>query len=225
MIGLLQSRTLASSCRHGLRLSVMPDKVLDYRPAQSKTAPPSVVHIERRAGGGVIVRVAYPPGTFRDAVIASIVVCGALGLFPIFFLWFSWRSFPRGALVAFLPWYVFVGAAACILFAHVSRMAQSYTLQADSDGITIQRCRGRREWLERVPRERITNVRIGFGQAGRSGRSTAWLVIVVRPWYRMNRTLLHGLGGDHLARVADAVREGLGFEPVDWPSGRPRKAG
>jgi hypothetical protein len=107
----------------------------------------------------------------------------------------------------------------------VLRIGQSCTLEVDRDGITIQRVRGRREWCEGLPRERITDVRIGFGQAGKSGRSTAWLVIAIKPWYRKNLTLLHDLGGDRLARVADAVREGLGLEPVEWPSGRPRKTG
>jgi hypothetical protein len=155
-------------------------------------------------------------------MVAAIVTCGGFALFPIFFIWYMGSSLPRSSHLVFLPWMLFVAVLAWIIFPRVLRIGQSYALEVDRDGITIQRFRGRREWRERVPRERITDVRIGFGQIGKSGRSSAWLTIAVRPWYRKNVRLLHDLGGDKLARVADAVREGLGLEPVEWPSGRPR---
>lgn len=202
----------------------MAGETLDYRPAQTKAVPVGIAQVERTANGGVIVRATYPAGKFREALVGAIVACVALGLFPMPFLWFSGWSLPGGRLLAILPWMLFVALVAWMVIGRVLRIAHSYTLEADREGITIQRFRGRREWCERVPRDQITDVRIGFGQAGKSGRGTAWLIIATKPWHRRNRTLLHDLGGDRLARIADAVREGLGLEPVDWPRGRPRRA-
>jgi len=201
----------------------MAGNALNYRPAQNNAVTPSTPQVERCPDGRVVVRAAYPPGKVREAMTVAIGGCVALALFPLPFVWFSGRSFPGLQPVLFLPWMLFVAFAAWIVVRRALRAGESYTIEADPDGITIHRFRGRREGCERLPRERITDVRIGFGQAGKSGRSTSWLIIAVTPWYRTNPTLLHDLGADRLARIADAVREGLGLEPVDWPSGRPRK--
>ena len=179
-------------------------------------APPPVVHVERAAGGGVVVRVAYPPGKLLEAAIGTAVVCCALVAFPMLFLWFD-RSFRARWSILLWPGFLPAAVVTALLALRASSMALSYTFEADGDGITIRRRRGRLEWRERLPRERITDVRIGFGGGGRSGQDTAWLVIAVKPWCRPNRTLLRDLGGDHVARVADALRAGVGLPPRSWP--------
>ena len=187
---------------------------LDYQPAHASGARSSIVHAERTANGVVTVRVSYSPEQLRGMVmgllavaVLPIIVFSALlitfparEVFPFLFL-----LFPIGALFVFLGW-------------RVVRFRPSYTFQADASGITIQSYRGRREWCERLPRDQITNVRLGFGVGKQGG---AWLIISLSPPYRFNRRLLSGLGGDHLARVADALRLGIGLPRASWPSGLP----
>jgi hypothetical protein len=195
----------------------MARNVLDYRPMQNNVESLSVVHVERAASGGVRVRVAYPPGKFRQALIGTAIAFCVVAAFPVAMFCVFWKALPADSrfllLLPVVPW------AGLILFLirWVSRLRQSYIFQADGDGVTIQSYRGRREWCERLPREQITDVRIGFGSSRRSGQSTAWLIIAIKPWYQFNRRLLHDLGGDHLARVADALRAGIGLPPRSWP--------
>ena len=185
---------------------------LNYRPAANKVTSPSVVHVERAANGGVTVRVSYPPGTFRKMAIEA-----AWAALPLVFFWVFGPSFSRHGAIVFLFPAAFMAFIILPFAWRVSRFRESYIFEADGDGITIQSYRGRREWSERLPREQIADVRIGFGGGGRSGRSTAWLIIAVKPPSRFNRTLLYDLGGNHLARVADALRAGVGLPQRSWP--------
>jgi hypothetical protein len=196
---------------------------LQYRsPTNSPTTPPLVVQTERTADGAVILRVSYPPAKIHEAMMAVVGFCLVIAAFAAVPFWVFGKSFsgPRSVFLLFpaLP------AAMLIPFMilRVRRLAVSYTFHADSTGILIQYFRSRREWQERIPREQITDVRIGFGSVGGGrgrppGRSTAWLIIAVKPWYRFNRRLLHDLGGDQLARVADALRAGIGLPQRSWP--------
>jgi hypothetical protein len=194
---------------------------LNYHPASNKVSSPSVVHVERAANGGVTVRVSYPPGTFRKMVFQAVGACLGMTVFPLVcFFWVFGRSAgERGAFVLLVP-AAFSAFVIPLVARGLSRFRESYIFEADRDGITIQSYRGRREWSERLPRDQISDVRLGFGGGGRSGRSTAWLMIAVKTRYRANHRLLHDLGGNHLARVADALRAGLGLPRCSWPEGR-----
>jgi hypothetical protein len=195
----------------------MEPPLLDYRPAQT-AAQASVVRVERTSGGrgGVVVRVAYPPAKRREEVIAAAGSCVGMAVCAGLFVWFGWRSspFPRPFLLL-APLFP-VAVLVLLLVRRLGTLADAYTFEADRDGLTIQRARGRRECSERLPREQITDVRIGFGSA-RARRSAAWLIIALTPPHRFNRRLLHGLGADQLARVANALRAGLGLPPRSWP--------
>jgi hypothetical protein len=197
----------------------MKPNLLNYRAPQKPALSSSTnVQIERTTGGGVIVRAAYPPGKFRDAVISA--VFGVGGMVAILFVAFGWM-FGRSMQSLFLLFPLFpVAVITPLIISRISRLAQTYVFEADGDGIAIHRSRGRREWTTRLPREQITDVRLGFGTFGGrhgSGRSTAWLIIALAPPHRFNERLLHDFGGDQLARVADALRAGIGLAPRSWP--------
>jgi hypothetical protein len=195
---------------------------LNYRaPQKPALSSSSSVQIERSSTGGVIVRAAYPPGTFRDAIIGAVVGVGAVVACCVFaFVWmFGGSKFGAHAMFLLFPLFP-VLVVAPLLIRRVSGLAQTYAFEADADGITIHTSRGRRERTTRLPREQITDVRLGFGTVGGrhgSGRSTAWLIIALASPNRFNKRLLHGLGGDQLARVADALRAGMGLPPRSWP--------
>jgi len=190
----------------------MKPKPIDCPSVKISAASPQVVQVERTANKGVVVRVAYPPGKSRDAMsyVAVIVV---------FFCGFAVLWYRVGLLRN--PWalpYLAVLPASVILLAvwRALSFRQSYTFLADPEAITIVRRLGRREWRERLPRERIDDVRTEFSRSGR-GVGPGYLMIAVKPWYRSNRRLLHSLGGDHLAHVTDALRGGIGLPPRSCP--------
>src|SRR5689334_20358222 len=120
----------------------MERRSLDYRPARNDVVTSPIPQVERCADGRVVIRASYPPGKFREAVIGAIVACGALVVFPILFVWFAGGSLPARGRLALLPWMLFAALVTWIVFGRVLRMGQSYTLEVDRDGITIQRVRG-----------------------------------------------------------------------------------
>jgi hypothetical protein len=195
---------------------------LNYRgPQKPALSSASNIQIERSPAGGVIVRAVYPPGKFRDAIISTVFGVGAVVACCLFvFLWGFGRS-KLGAKAMFLLFPLFpIVVVAPLLIRRVLGFAGTYLFEADADGITIHTSRGRREWTTRLPREQITDVRLGFGTVGGrhgSGRSTAWLIIALASPNRFNKRLLYGLGGDQLAHVADALRAGIGLPPRSWP--------
>jgi len=190
----------------------MAPNLLDYRSAKNSAASPQVVQVELTATKGVVVRVAYPPGKFRGAKIGVAVTFGVFGIFAA--LWYHIGLLQNPWILLYLA--VIPAAVSSLLVWRALSFCQSYTFQADQEGMTIERHWGRREWYECLPRERIDDIRLGFSKAGRGG-GTAYLIIAIKPWYRLNRRLLHNLGGNHLARVADALRAGICLPPRSWP--------
>jgi hypothetical protein len=190
----------------------MATHILNYR------STPPVVQIERTEAKRVMVRVVYPPGKLRDAILGIAAIGCFYGMFAA--LWYHIFSMQPSLHQRWIPLLVLAPMPiVVILFAawSVWGVCQSYTFHADREGITIIRQWRRRERSERLPREQINDVRLGFGKGGRGGGGGAWLIIDVKPWYRWNRRLLGNLGGNHLAQVADALRTGIGLPPRSWP--------
>ena len=164
----------------------------------------------------MIVRVSYPPGKVRETIVGGIVPCCMVAVAAISASrMFGWRVANGSLLVLLIFPGVFAAMLLPLVLVRALGLAKSYLFEADSDGITIHTYRGRREARVRLPRDEITDVRIGFGSARRG--SPAWQIIAVNPAFRWNRRLLHDLGGDELARVADALRAGIGLPPRSWP--------
>jgi hypothetical protein len=181
-----------------------PLKATPRRDDRSSPSPVQTVQIERTAGGSVVIRAKYPPEKIRQATIGAVAFAVLTLMFPIIAFFFFGRVHPpmrwaAAGLFSVLSLYGITLAA--IGYRHV-RVA--CTISADTSGITIDRCRGRREWRIFLPRERITNIRSGFASSRRG--SSYCLIIATRPWYRLNTTLLGNLGGEHLDPIANALR-------------------
>jgi hypothetical protein len=90
-----------------------------------------------------------------------------------------------------------------------------------ADGITMLRVgpRGGRH-VRHLPRAAIRDVRLRFRRNNKTGGSSSDLVLQPPRWWQYRRAFFTSLGGNELAVIADALREGLGLPAVSWPSGR-----
>jgi len=190
------------------------DETLDYRRPTTRDGERAVT-VERRDDGSVVIGVHYPRRQRVEAYI-GLAISGALALaLPAAgFVAGSWVGAAAAAMVA-LP--------VCLLVLDSYRSVVSdQEWLASPEGLTIVRHVPRGAPHRRfIPRSGIRDVQMKFSRNRRSGCD-----IRVRGRYFAPFSAgptLYGLPADQIALAADAVREGLGLPPVDWPGGNPSR--
>jgi hypothetical protein len=148
------------------------------------------------------------------ALAALIIYAAVLVALPVAALhivpqWKPARWFPPAlALIALVPF----GAVAAVQF---DRTHRRYVFRADPRGLSVNSEGPFGTHSQTYPREEIGDVRLHAHQ-GRSGGSAGRLAIEPAHGWKPGHRYLTGLGTIMLARVADALREGLGMPPRSW---------
>jgi hypothetical protein len=188
-------------------------QLVDYRHPDTRTRETPIC-IRAMPGGAVEVDVQYTRAMQRGAkanVAAGVVLFVAV---PLAVQWWLHEPWCTALAVALM-----VGPA----IVAVSRLPDyfgEHRLVASAEGLWIERT-GRYPRRLVLPRAAIRDVRIRFPRE----RAGAGCTVTIHRdrWWRRPVRILRGLGGDHAARVADALRAGLHMPPVSWPSGKPSK--
>jgi hypothetical protein len=173
------------------------------------------VSIARDDSGELAITV-VPPVARRHAALATLLLFVALAVFaPLFARWY----FPAAGV---LPTWLL--AAACTAMAHAALLdfdqearrtslrLDAHSLNADSIGPLGAR---HRTWR----RDQIRDVRLAFSRERRQmgGTRNQTSVIIVGEGWLARRRCVRRLAGDEAARIADALRAGLGLPKRSWP--------
>ncbi len=188
-------------------------QLVNYRHPDTRTRE-TPIYIRAMPGGVVEVDAQYTRAMRRDAKIGMAVGVVLFVAVPVAVQCFM-HAWPLTALAVAMT----VGPAIAA-FSRVPDYFGEHRLVASAEGLWIERT-GRCPRRLVLPRAAIRDVRIRFPREARSGSCS--VTIHRQGWWRRPLRILHGLGGDHAARVADALRAGLRMPPVSWPGGKPAK--
>lgn len=165
------------------------------------------IQIQHLPNGDVIIRKDYPNDRQRRDLKVVIVISSILCLVPVL-LWLMWRN-GSAPLFAVL---VVAFCAICIVPGMVWQFVaktRSYVLPADHTGLTIDIT----SWRGRITRHfshgEIDDIVLDCsgGTDPHHSQFKSWLVITSS--VTRNLHCLHDVGGDQLARVANALRAAL----------------
>ncbi len=194
----------------------MIERSVDHSPQTLETADTGATIEIEPISGGVIVRVFYPEDRRRRNVKSLKIVCAILCLLPAI----AWLIFRRKSG----DWFAVIAAAVVAGYVIVTMVrtflaiSRSYVFRADATGLAIETLRGARKDEQHLPRSQINDIVLGFGYyRGPHSLFRSWMVIATNAMFSSDIECLQNLGGDHLARVADALRAALGMPKRSWP--------
>ncbi len=191
----------------------MTTQPIDYRNPDTRTRE-TPIYIRAMPGGVVEVDVHYTRAMRQGAKTSLAVGAAFFVIGPAAVQWWMHEPWCTALAVALM-----VGPAIGAL-SQLPDFFGEHRLVASAEGLWIERT-GRYARRLVLPRAAIRDVRIRFPRDGSRGGCS--VTIYRQRWWRRRIRVLHGLGGDHAARVADALRAGLRMPPVTWPSGKPSR--
>lgn len=173
------------------------------------------LHIEHSDKHGVIVARDYPDFRRRKSMKVLAIVCPLLCSVPLI-LWLTY-------LHGLVNWFVVLTSALFIIII-VSRIirqfninTRSYVLRANHTGLTIEMTTWRRRTTRHFVRSEINDIVLDCsgGRDPHHSLFRTWLVIKVA----LNGEIhcLHDVGGDQLARAANALRAAMRMPARSWP--------
>jgi hypothetical protein len=189
-------------------------RTLDYSRTNAASVQRAASVSRPGADGTIVIHVRYPDNLrWGIAIGCGVPAVVTVVLGGVAVRYGGWWGFPIAALV--------IAAVLAFVLSTLLDVFSEHEWTVAADGITMLRVGlwGGRH-VRRLPRLAIRDVRIRFRRNSKTGGSSSELVLQPPRWWQFRRAFFTSLGGNELAVIADAVREGLGFPPVSWPSGR-----
>ncbi len=185
------------------------------RPEAPKDGGDDDIQIELQPNRGVIVRKGYSDQRRRTSVKVMMIAMVILCLIPVIF----W-ALSRKRLVSEFPLILAIVLPAWIgyrLFRQFSAGTRSYVLSASHTGLTIETTTWRQRTTRHFTRAQIEDIVLDCSGGPDPHSSLFKSYLVIKSSQCRDIHCLHNVGGDQLARAADALRAALGMPARSWP--------
>ena len=176
---------------------------------------PDKITVERAATGAVTLRKEVSERSVRVGLRVTVALCTLLCLGPVIG-WLLFRRHFDGEMVAGFS-AVLTIPLAYRFFRQFSAGSRSYRLRADRSGLTIDTTTWRGHSTRHYPRNQIADIVLDFGNGHDPQRALFSSMLVIKAPPDRDFRCLHGVSGDKLARIADALRECGGLPVRSWP--------
>jgi hypothetical protein len=174
----------------------------------------ATIQIEHLPDHAVAIRVTFPPEQRKRSAKSLFITCCVLAVAMI-----AAPIFVRAGLVS---WFVLIAIYTLVIYfmAMTIRVflavTRSYIIQASRTGLTFETIAGKNHTTEHFTRGQVIDITLGFSfYRGPNSTFSCWMLIATSNLGEIE--CLQNLGGDHLARIANALREALGMPARSWP--------
>lgn len=172
----------------------------------------ATIDVQTLPHGETVVSAIYPENKRQGDRRIFRIICTVLAVAPLI----VWLIFRKSDLEAFAT--IAAAVCACLLLAKAIaqyRVAtRSYLFRIDHFGMTFETSNDWRAKSVRYRRDQIRDILLGFSHSRDAAAVQSWLIIDTLDG---RIKCLQGVGGDHLARIADVLRAALGMPARSWP--------